>query len=310
MDIRVQVLDCDKCGQQHKIEIDFDQLSNRQKRGLDPVLDSYICPNIALMYRAFGFALDTRVSAIKSFREHGLAEQERSLASQLKTDWGDANFEDKLDRLLSLDLAFLGIPEEYYTLLNSVVSTYCCGYFYPAITSAGALGERILNRLVIKLRDHFKSSEHYRKIHRKASFDQWDTPIKILKDWGVISEKVSKTFLELKKYRNDSIHYNDGYCFEANAQHAVKALGSIIDLQFNYVNRRDLFWVFDVPGEIWLRSEVINDPFVVEFVLPHCALLGPSCEPSATPPVKTEKFPLKPITDEDFLNLRKNRKSE
>lgn len=175
------------------------------------------------------------------------------------------------------------------------------------MTSAGALGERILNRLVIKLRVYYKSSKHYKKIWKKKSFDQWDYPVKVLLDWGVITERVSELFLKLKKYRNDSIHYNSNYDFEANSHDAIKLLAQIIDRQFNYINRKDLFWVFNVPGEIWLRSEVSSNPFIIEFVLPHCVLLGPSCEPTATPPIQTLNFPLKPLADEDFLKMRNNR---
>jgi hypothetical protein len=75
------------------------------------------------------------------------------------------------------------------------------------------------------------------------------------------------------------------------------------------MNRKDLFWVFDVPGEILLRTEVINNPFVIEFVIPHCILIGPYCEPLADPPIKTQAFPLKPLTDEKFIELRKNKKN-
>lgn len=296
-------LHCDRCGQYHEVEIDLSKLTKDQLKGREPALD-FMCPDVVLMYRALSFNLDTRVTIFKSTT---LKEEQNRLSDQLKDEWGAFDFENKLRRYIDLDLAFLGIPEEYYDLLWPVISAYCCGLFYPAMTSAGSLGERILNRLILKTRTHFKSSKHYKKIWNKDSFEQWDSILKILKDWQIISDTVEDLFLELKNYRNDSIHYNDGYDFDTNSHKAVKALAKIIDLQFNYTQRKDLFWVFDVPGEIWLRSKMVNDPFVKEFIIPHCALLSPFCEPLANPPIKGTNTPLKPLSDEEFIEIRKSR---
>ncbi|MGE4545308.1 MAG: hypothetical protein AB7D06_14460 [Pedobacter sp.] len=304
MDIRTQTFNCDRCNQQHKIEIDFDQLTQRQREGKDPVLSNFVCPNIALMYRVFNLALDTRVRLLNNESMRGHYDH---ISNGLKAEWGEQGFPEKLSRFKELNLSFLGIPEEYYSFLWDIVSSYCCGRYYPAMTSAGALGERILNRLIIKTREYFKSSSHYKKIYKKDSFDQWDYPVLVLKEWGVISSKVAEIFLILKSFRNDSIHYNDNYDFEKNAEAAVRALSEIIDLQFNYEKRKDLLWVFDVPGEIWVKSEAVNQPFVKEFILPHCALITPYCEPTATPPIRGKNTPLKPLSDQEFMEARKKK---
>ena len=175
------------------------------------------------------------------------------------------------------------------------------------MTSSGALGERILNRLLLKTRKYFKSSEHYKTIYKKQSFDDWTKPIKSLKAWKVISEDTADLFNRLKRHRNDSIHYKDGYNFDSNAFTAIKLLANIIDNQFNYLKRKDLFWVFDIPGEIWLKSKVLSDPFVIEFILPHCIKLTPFCEPTANPHIRAENVPLKPLSDEEFIKIRNNR---
>lgn len=296
-------MNCDRCGRQHQIKIDFSKLSKNQIEGREPLLN-FICPDMALMYRVMAFALDTTVNI---FKQEGLIAQKSEIEKSLRAEWGELDFASKLKRFVQLDLSFLGIPEEYYNLLRPVVASYCCGYFYPAITSAGALGERILNRLIIKLRGHFKSSKHYKKIWNKDSFDQWDLPISILNDWGIISAAVKSAFQRLQKYRNESIHYNEGYDFESNSHDAVKALADIINGQFNYMNRKDLFWIFDMPGEIWVRSTVVNDPFIKEFVLPHCLQLTPFDEPTANPPIRGTNVPLKPLSDEDFIKARNSR---
>jgi hypothetical protein len=304
-DIREITLNCDRCGKQHKAKIDYSELSEDQIKGKKPIFENFICPNLALMHRVTSFVLDTRANSLK---QNLPPEAQEATVRYFKAEWGELDFDSKLDRFKKLDLAFLGIPEEYYKLLMSVVSAYCCGYFYPAMTGAGSLGERILNRLIIKTREHFKSSKHYKKVWNKQSFDQWDFPVSVLKEWDIISEEVASSFLELKTYRNDSIHYNDGYDFESNSHKAIKALSNIINGQFNYINRKDLFWVFNIPGEIWLRSKVKSDPFVVEFVLPHCAQLTPYCEPTANPPIRGDLVVLDPFSDEEFIKLRISRK--
>lgn len=296
-DIVEKTLNCEKCGQEHKIKIDVSKLTNGQKAGLEPVLNNFVCPNLAVMYRVRSFAIDTRVSI---FKEKALINEHKNLETSLKLDWGENNFNDKVARFKKLDLAILGVPDEYYDLMKPIISSYCCGYYYPAMTSAGALGERILNRLLINTRDYFKSSKHYKKIWKKQSFEQWEIPIKILLEWKIITSEVADLFSKLKKYRNDATHYNDNYNFETNSHEAIKILASVIDLQFNYMNRKDLLWVFNVPGEILVRSEFTEDPFVKEFILPHCNLEVPT---------EHEKVLLKPFTDEEFIEIRNSKKS-
>ncbi len=305
MDIRELKLPCEQCGKSHPYKFDFDKITNEQKSGQEPLVTGFHCPTTAWMYRVFNFAVDTRARILNN---ESLKEAHTNIVDGLRKEWGPHQFASKLQRFKNLNLSFLGIPEEYYNLLWDVVSSYCCGRFYPAMTSAGALGERILNRLIIKTRDYFKTYSQYKKIHRKNSFDQWDVPIQILTDWKIIDSSVSIAFSNLKKFRNDSIHYNDGYDFEVNSHVAVALLAEIIDKQFNYERRTDLFFVFDVPGEIFLRSDRLNDPFVKEFVIPHCALITPFCEPTAIPPFLGKNVPQKPLSDQEFIQIRRAKK--
>lgn len=254
-----------------------------------------------------GFVLDTRVNIFKLPTPKSLQLQ---FKNQLKSELGAHDIYVKIERLIKLDLSFIGIPEEYYNLLWTVTSIYCNGYFYLAMSSAGSLVERILNRLILKTRGYFTTTEHFKRIGRKKSFDQWDKVIEILEDWQIITKEVSELFTKLKKYRNDSIHYNGDYDFELYSHEALKTLSEIINKQFNYHNRTDLFLVYNSPGEIWVRSEKIIDPFVREFVLPYCLQLTPFCEPFANPPIQGRNTPLKPITDEEFISIRISKNNE
>ncbi len=309
MNIQKRLFDCGSCHEKHEIEIDLDSLTKGQLAGQEPIISSFLCPNMARMYRVLNFALDLRVNGMKGapHSNEGAAKISESLLSGFKEEWGERDIKAKVERFIKLDAPLLGVPEEYYNLLQPIISAYCCGYFYPAMTAAGALGERILNRLMLKTRQHFKSSPHYKKIYSKKSSDDWELLVKILRDWDIISEEVGNDFLKLKQYRNDSIHYNDGYDFDGNAYTAVKLLTEIISKQFGY-QRKDIFWYFNCPGEIWVKSSAAENPFVIEFVLPQCALLTPLCEPTATPPIWGKGTPLKPLSDEEFIRIRNERK--
>lgn len=299
-------INCSRCGQRHEVRIDESNLTARQRSGHAPVIDGFMCPDIATMHRVIGYALDTRSTVFKTPQ---LKSQQEQISESFKWKWGQENFDDKIEIFKSLDVYLIGTPEEYYELLIQVIDSYCCGKFYPAMTAAGSLGERILNRLILKTRKYFKASEHYKKIRDKNSIDDWQKATNILSNWKIISNEVSDLFKQLAKYRNDSIHYNENYDFSTNSKNSVYILLKIIDLQFNYTRRKDILWVFDVPGEIWVKSEKLSDPFVKEFILPHCIELAPLDEPTAKPPFKEKGARLKPLSDEEFIEIRRSKKS-
>jgi hypothetical protein len=305
MDIKEMRYECYRCGGTHQVKIDFDMLSDEQRKGEAPVNSNFVCPDIATMYKIVNFNLDLRINILKE-ASIGVDTQ-NSIISDFKQKYGEHDFDSKLKRIRELDFALAGIPEEYYSLLIQVLSTYHCGYFYPSITGVCALGERILNRLILKTRSHFTSSSRYKQMHGKHSLDNWDILIDTLLDWKVITTDAGDLFRKLKKIRNESIHYNDGYDFNLEAKNAIRLLIQIVNQQFDYLNRKDIFWLFDCPGEIFVRSEVLKDPFVIEFILPHCVRIGPLDEPTATPPVKAKNSPLKPLLDEEYIQIRNNR---
>ena len=276
---------CNICDQEHEISIN--NITEEQRLGKEPLLKNFICPNLATMYLLTSYVLDMRSTELKynpEFKQHFIE------------IFGIEDFDNKLKRFIDIDLNVIGLPEEYYKMLKAIVESYSCGYFYPAMIGAGALGERVLNRLIIKTRTYYKSSPHYKTIYKKDSFDNWDKIILILCDWNIISKEMGNMFSKLQTYRHRSVHYNENYNFEINAQDAIKILIKIIKKLFDISERADIFWVCNSPGEVLVKSTVLNDPFVIEFILPNCKLVLPSKEPCI----------LKPISDEEFIKLRKN----
>lgn len=64
--------------------------------------------------------------------------------------------------------------------------------------------------------------------------------------------------------------------------------------------------VFDVPGEVWIRSEAQALPFVKEFVIPHCYFAHAVHEIDFSAGKITERLGATgPLTDHEFVELRK-----
>src|SRR3972149_6553409 len=92
----------------------------------------------------------------------------------------------KKENFIAIDSKPFSILAFHNRFFEQIRTSFIIGSYYPALTGACALGERILNHLILTLRDDFKNSPEYKKIYRKKSFDDWDVPISILASWGTL----------------------------------------------------------------------------------------------------------------------------
>jgi hypothetical protein len=153
--------------------------------------------------------------------------------------------------------------------------TFVAAAYYPALVAACALGERILNHLVLDLRDSFQSSDHYKKVYRKQSFDKWPFVVSVLTDWKVFAEGVGAEFLALGEVRNRSIHFNpETYqSLREDALASLQRLNAIIAKQFGYFGFQPWF-IEDTPGAQFVKRAYENDPFVRAYVIPRSGFVG------------------------------------
>lgn len=293
---------CNVCKESHNI-----QISLAQKEGKEPVYLS--CLNVDRRYRLMGFYVDTRRSFFKDTEETDYLEKEKiDLKKGLIGELGESNFDEKFRRWLEIEYPPLGLIDDYPQKIQEIITAYCSGYFYVASTATGCLGERVLNRLVLKTRKHFTHTKQYKGIHSKESFDDWSKMINLLHEWQIIPESTAKIFTELMPYRHQAIHYNEKYDFEKNAPIAINLLIKGITEIFGVINRTDLFWVFNIPGEVWVKSEKEPDPFVKEFVLPHCYRAHAIHEIDfETKRIIEDNPKLGKLSDEEFISLRKQK---
>lgn len=276
--------------------------SDAQSQGEEPI--HFRCPDLDRRYRLVNFYVDTRRNLYSTTKsEEVIALQ----TEELKAELGLRDFDKKLDRWKKVDYPPLGLIDEYPSKITQIINTYCAGYFYPAVTSACCLAERVLNRLVLKSRDHFKSNREYKRIYRKDSFDDWEQMLSLISDWKLVPERAVELLRGLIPIRHQSIHYNEEYDFEAIAPLVINELIAAITEIFGVINRKDIYLVFDIPGEVWVRFDAEKLPFVKEFVLPHCYYAHAVHDFDFTTGDINERLgKTGTLTDEEFVKLRKS----
>ena len=222
--------------------------------------------------------------------------------------YGDLNLKEKFERYMSFKPPPLRVITEYHDLLQEIEDSFIYGLYYPALTSSCCLGERIFNILILRLRDYYKTSEHYKRIYRKESFDDWSKSVGILWDWRVIaSDDIKIKYEELKSIRHEVIHFNKLEDIEAKALNALRIIYDITTYFFAVGHRDDIY--FWTPGEIYIKKIAEQNPFVREMIIPHCILTGYGhiIETVNGQHVLRDEvaYACKEISDEEFIELRK-----
>lgn len=295
---------CDVCR-----EIHFATLTDEQAKPGTAVRP--VCPRVDRRYRLTNFFVNSVRSLYNSPVGKVYADADRD---RLRAQFGTDRFEEKFERWKNIDYPPIGlIDDDYPLMIEEVINAYTFGYSYAAVTSCCCLAERILNRLVLKCRHHFRYHASYKRIHRKDSFDDWALMIRLIEQWQLVPEKAIAQFRFLMPVRRDAVHYNRGYDFNGVAAPAINALISAISETFGVINRRDIYLVFDVPGEVWVRSAASSSPFVKEFVLPHCyfahAVHDLDWDKGRIVRITERLGKVGSLTDEEFVALRKSSRS-
>jgi hypothetical protein len=234
-------------------------------------------------YRVLSYDFDTRAKIlaidIKPNWEENVKKQwennKRQIREGLLFAYGVEDFEQKVQNFIDIGAMPFSVIAFHNVFFRQSRDAFVIGSYYPALTSACALGERILNQLILHLRDYFKSSPEYKKVYRKDSFDDWDLAIDILEEWRILLSRTSQLFRELKAIRNASLHFNPETDTNTRqmAKEAIKKLSDIIQEQFAGFGKQPWF----IPcrkGTAFIRKDWENNPFVKEIILPNCYLVG------------------------------------
>lgn len=270
-------------------------------------------------YRIFSFDFDARVHTlteeIRDEWEEQVKESQRTSRRQVEQNliesFGIQSAEAKRQNFIDLGPKHFSILAFHNKFFEQVRVAFITGAYYPALTAACSLGERILNYMILTLRDDFKSTNEYKALYRKDSFDNWDTSINTLSKWGILLPESETFFQQLKMMRNEALHFrpevdqNDRQL----ALDAIKCVGEMISWQFGSGGKQP--WFLHIPGEIYIRKEWEQHPFVRKVYLPNCLLVGPRHEVLSVIPWRiNDSFEYEDgeISDEEFKELRRGRK--
>jgi hypothetical protein len=202
-------------------------------------------------------------------------ENRARLLEEMKAEYGTHQFERKLKDFQDIDDSPLSIVSYHNLFFWQARNAFVFGAYYPALTSATALGERILNHLILDLRDAFRSKATYKRVHRKESIDDWDQATSILDDWNVLEPGISEKFRELKLLRHRSLHFNTSTYtnLRDDALSALQLLRAIIAGQFGAFGTQRWF-IPGTKGAYFIKKDYESNPFVQKYYLPQCPYVG------------------------------------
>ncbi|NVK84753.1 MAG: hypothetical protein HWE21_10560 [Cytophagia bacterium] len=195
---------------------------------------------------------------------------------EIKLEFGEFGIEGKIENFIAIGSKPFSILSYHNRFFHQVRHAYIVGAYFPALVGACALGERILNHLMIDLRQFFSATPEYRRVYRKKSFDDWDVPIDTLLAWGVLLPDVADELRSLKSLRHRSIHFNvETYeSFKDDALTAILHLRTIINRQFGTHGAQPWF-IEGTKGHQFISREWDSHPFVQTYFLHNCPFVGP-----------------------------------
>ena len=182
---------------------------------------------------------------------------------------------------------------------------FVVGAYYPALTGICALGERVLNHLVLGLRDSHSNTPAYKRIYRKDAFDDWTMVVSVLEGWNVLVPEAVEAFGKLEQLRHRSVHFRPEVDTNDRelALEAIRCFTSIVEVQFSAFGRCPWF-IPGSKGASYIRKEWESHPFIKLVYLPSCVHVGPYHRlegENGSGVVEPVPYPDTEITDEEFL---------
>jgi hypothetical protein len=240
-------------------------------------------------------------------------ENRAKVIEELKGEYGPDRIEDKIKNFQEIGDSPMSIVSYHNLFFRQAREAFVVGAYYPALTGACALGERILNHLILDLREEFRSTNTYKTVRSKESIDDWDRAVRILDDWKVLEPGVSERFQNLKTLRHNSIHFNAQTYQRAreDALQALQILKEIITGQFGAFGTQRWF-IRGTQGACFIKKESESDPFVRAFYLKQCPYVGyryalKPLRGGAWLAFDQETYEGTTLTDKEFCDLYENR---
>jgi hypothetical protein len=267
-------------------------------------------------YRVQTQDFDTRANILNLIIEENWDDHMKELWSrnkvkikcQLLYQYGVENAEAKLENFRDLGPKPFSVLAFHNRFAEQVRCSFVIGSYYPALVGACALGERILNHLVLHLREDFRHTPEYKKVFGKNSFDNWELVLDILESWGVLLPEAVHAFRALAVIRNRrAIHFDPATDTDDRplALEAIRVLDEVIASQFGTIGSQPWFF-FTEGAQCYVKKDAESHPFVRKIYLPNAWLVGPRHIWDPTGPKVHDNYEYEDhdISDEKFRELR------
>jgi hypothetical protein len=236
-------------------------------------------------------------------------ENRQRIVEGIEAQFGASDLDTKVENFRELRELPFSIVSYHNRFFQDAREAFVIGSYYPAATAACALGERILNHLVIDLRSEFTRSPEYKKVYNKNSFDNWSIAIDVLSAWGVLRNETPKLFEELARVRNRLIHFSpDLYGKERDiALAALTILSNIVKAQFGFFGLEHWWAIKGTKGAQFISRDAEQDAFIRNFYLPCSPVVGPyyaiHFQNEGCAFFDRIEYPEREITDEEFVEM-------
>lgn len=201
-------------------------------------------------------------------------ERVERLRQQISHEFGGLNLDMKVRNFADIGQLPWSIRAHHNEFLAQARDAFVMGQYYPALTAACALGERMLNHMIIDLKGHYDTQEP--ELRTGQPIQNWQRMIHILDRWGALAPTATQAFRRLYGLRNRSIHFNRDTVERqrSDAQRALQLVKTIVNAQFASFGR-DCPWI-DFDGfRFFVKKEFESHPFVLAYYSRACPRLGP-----------------------------------
>lgn len=290
-------------------------------------------------YRIAQFDFDTRANLLnyeikdewedKIKKQH--IENRKKVINGIISEYGNADGENKINRFIELGPKPISIIAYHNSLLDEIRKSYIMGAYYPALISSCTLGERILNHLILDLRDKYKHLKEELPEHPcvdcnefqylkenglvRTKFDiytckdcsNWNLMINELSKWEVFNNDVKRIFKKLSKKRHKSVHFNEKTIVNLKREsiETVRLLQKVIQTLFPAWGSE---YFIPARGEAFLKKELESKPFFKKYYIPNSKLVSPYHKVTSVRPIfNIEDIELETydeVSDDKFVELR------
>ena len=274
-------------------------------------------------YRVLGFNLDSTAALsaqeISDMWQPDAQETHRadkeSIRQHFIEQFGALNSDAKIQNLFDLGGPPLSVVAFHNTFLRQARDAFVIGAYYPALTGICALGERVFNDLILRLRDFYTDTPEYKRVYNKSSFDKWEMAIDVLETWHVVLPDVVREYENLARIKNRTMHFHHVTDRDARslALEAIDSFSRILRMQFSGFGNQPWF-IPQTPGASFIKKEAETQPFIQVVYLPNSVLVGPDHELEFSENLQVsvtdrDDYEAIEISDEEFARLFTNRPS-